>query len=52
MSFIEVIGNEKRFAGKKQDSDNYDDLLVDRFHDRYTVAALVCFCIAISTHEY
>ncbi len=52
MNFEEVIENAKRFAGKKQDGNNYDDLLVDRLHNRYTVAILVCFCIAISTYEY
>ena len=31
---------------------NYDDLVVDRLHNRYTVAVLVCFCIAISTYQY
>ncbi|CAF1024166.1 unnamed protein product [Rotaria sordida] len=52
MDFTEVIDNAKRFAGKKQDGDNYDDLFVDRLHNRYTVAVLICFFIAISTYQY
>jgi hypothetical protein len=52
MDFTEVIANAKRFAGEKKNGDNYDDLFIDRLHNRYTVAALVCFCIAISTYQY
>ncbi len=52
MNFDKVIDNAKRFAGKNKNEDNYDDLLVDRLHNRYTVAALICFCIAISTYQY
>lgn len=52
MDFTAVIDNAKRFAGGKGSENVYDDLLVDRLHNRYTVAALVCFCIAISTYQY
>ncbi|CAF0837032.1 unnamed protein product [Rotaria sordida] len=52
MDFTEVIDNAKRFAGGKKDENHYDDLPVDRLHNRYTVAILVCFCIAISTYQY
>jgi hypothetical protein len=52
MDFTEILDTAKRFAGKNKDKNNYDDLLVDRLHNRYTVAALVCFCIAISTYQY
>ncbi|CAF1292655.1 unnamed protein product [Adineta steineri] len=52
MDFTEIIDNAKRFAGVKKDTNNYDDLIVDRLHNRYTVALLVCFCIAISTYQY
>jgi len=52
MDFTAVIENAKKFAGKKNGDDNYDDLLVDRLHNRYTVAALICACIAISTYQY
>jgi hypothetical protein len=52
MDFTAVIDNAKRFAGGKPSGNTYDDLLVDRLHNRYTVAALVCFCIAVSTYQY
>ena len=52
MDFTKVIVNAKRFAGKNKDADGYDDLTVDRLHNRYTVAILVCFCIALSTYQY
>ncbi|UJR09573.1 hypothetical protein I4U23_013808 [Adineta vaga] len=52
MDFTEVIDNAKRFAGEQTKKSNYDDLLVDRLHNRYTVAILICFCIAISTYDY
>jgi hypothetical protein len=52
MDFTAVIDNAKRFAGGKRTENIYDDLLVDRLHNRYTVATLVCFCIAISTYQY
>lgn len=52
MDFTDVIDTAKRFAGKKEDGNNYDDLLVDRCHNRYTVALLICFCIAMSTYQY
>jgi hypothetical protein len=52
MNFTRVITNAKRFAGKNRDGDNFDDLTVDRLHNRYTVATLVCFCIAISSYQY
>jgi hypothetical protein len=52
MDFNAVIEQAKRFAGGKSTSNIYDDLLVDRLHNRYTVATLVCFCIAISTYQY
>jgi hypothetical protein len=52
MDFTAVIENAKRFAGGKSGDNNFDDLLVDRLHNRYTVAALVCFAIAISTYQY
>ncbi|CAF4941894.1 unnamed protein product [Rotaria sp. Silwood1] len=51
MDFTAVIDNAKRFAGKRKRGDNYDDLLVDRLHHRYTVAILICFCIAIFTYQ-
>jgi len=49
MDFTAVIENAKKLAGG---TNVYDDLLVDRLHNRYTVAALVCFCIAVSTYQY
>ncbi|CAF4280124.1 unnamed protein product [Rotaria socialis] len=52
MDFTNVIDNAKRFAGKRQKGDSYDDLLIDRLHNRYTVAVLVCFCIAVSTYQF
>ncbi len=52
MDFTAVIENAKRFAGGKSGDYTYDDRLVDRLHNRYTVAVLVCFCIAISTYQY
>ncbi|CAF0810702.1 unnamed protein product [Rotaria sp. Silwood1] len=52
MDFNAVIDNAKRFAGGKSGENNYDDLLVDRLHNRYTVAILICCCIAISTYQY
>jgi len=52
MDFTAVIEHAKRFAGGKSGENIYDDLLVDRLHNRYTVATLICFCIAISTYQY
>ena len=52
MDFTAVIEQARRFAGGKRADQNFDDLLVDRLHNRYTVAALVCFCIAVSTYQY
>ena len=52
MDFTAVIDNARRFAGGKSRDNTYDDLLVDRLYNRYTVAVLVCFCIAISTYQY
>ncbi|CAF4153811.1 unnamed protein product, partial [Rotaria sp. Silwood2] len=52
MDFTTVINNAKRFGGKRKNRNNYDDLLVDRLHNRYTVAVLVCFCTAILTYQY
>lgn len=52
MDFTAVIDYAKRFAGGKTRDNAYDDLIVDRLHNRYTVAVLVCFCIAISTYQY
>ena len=52
MEFTTVIDNARKLAGGKQKDNTYDDLLVDRLHNRYTVAALVCFCIALSTYQY
>ena len=52
MDFTEVIDTAKRFAGKKQTDEYFDDLLNDRLHHRYTVAILVCFCIALSSYQY
>jgi len=52
MDFTAVIENAKRFAGGKNGDNTYDDRLVDRLHNRYTVAILVCFCIAISSYQY
>ena len=52
MDFTAVIENARRFAGGKNGGNSFDDLLVDRLHNRYTVAALVCFCIAISSYQY
>jgi hypothetical protein len=52
MDFTDVIDNARKFAGRKKKGQNYDDLIVDRLHNRYTVAALVCFCIAISSYQY
>lgn len=52
MDFTEVIDNSRKFAGKRQLGDNYDDRIIDRFHNRYTVALLICSFIAISTYDY
>ena len=53
MDYTEIIDNAKRFAGDdKKTTTGYDDLLVDRLHNRYTVAILICFCLAISTYDY
>ena len=52
MDFDAVIKSAKQFAGSKRNRTAYNDLLVDRLHHRYTVAALVCFCIAVSTYQY
>ncbi len=52
MNFTDVIDNAKRFAGKKKDGEYFDDLLIDRLHNRYTVAILVCFFVALTTYEY
>lgn len=52
MEFTEVIDTAKRFAGDKQKGEIFDDLLIDRLHHRYTVALLVCFCIALSSYQY
>lgn len=52
MDFTAVVDAAKRFAGGKSSQNTYDDLLVDRLHNRYTVAILVCFCIALSTYQY
>lgn len=49
MDFTEVIEQAHRFAGRQT---NYDDLLIDRFHHRYTVAGLICFFIALSSYQY
>ena len=49
MDFTEVIEQAHRFAGRQP---NYDDLLIDRLHHRYTVAGLICFVIAMSTYQY
>ncbi|CAF0956505.1 unnamed protein product [Adineta ricciae] len=53
MDYTEIIDNAKRFVGDdKKTTTVHDDLLVDRLHNRYTVAILICFCIAISTYDY
>ncbi|UJR36534.1 hypothetical protein I4U23_029255 [Adineta vaga] len=52
MDFTAVIESAKRFAGGERTDYTYDDRLVDRLHNRYTVAVLVCFCIAISSYQY
>jgi len=52
MDFDQVVRNARKFAGKKKKGNIYDDLIVDRLHNRYTVAALVCFFVAISSYEY
>lgn len=52
MDFTGVIDTARRFAGGKRKDNTYDDFLVDRLHNRYTVAALVCFCVAVSTYQY
>jgi hypothetical protein len=52
MNFTDVIDTAGRFAGEKKQGEIYDDLLIDRLHNRYTVALLVCFCIALSSYEY
>lgn len=52
MDFNSVIDSAQRFAGRKRNDNIYDDRLIDRLHNRYTVAILVCFCIAISTYQY
>ena len=52
MDFTAVIENAKKFAGGKGGNNTFDDRLVDRLHNRYTVAALVCSCIAISSYQY
>ncbi|CAF1492167.1 unnamed protein product, partial [Didymodactylos carnosus] len=40
----------KKFT--ERSDNNFDDFLVDRLHNRYTVAALICFCVAISSYQY
>lgn len=52
MDFTAVIDYARRLAGGKNGDNAYDDLIVDRLHNRHTVAILVCFCIAISTYQY
>ncbi|CAF1290087.1 unnamed protein product [Adineta ricciae] len=52
MDFNSVIDSAQKFAGRKRNDNIYDDRLIDRLHNRYTVAILVCFCIAISTYQY
>jgi len=52
MDFDEVINTARRFAGHKKAGDSYDDLLIDRLHNRYTVATLICFFIAVSTYQH
>ncbi|CAF2059412.1 unnamed protein product [Rotaria magnacalcarata] len=52
MDFNSVIENARKYAGSAHGDHGYDDLFVDRLHNRYTVAILVCFCIAISSYQY
>lgn len=48
MDFVEVIDRAK----KSTEHEYLDDFLIDRFHHRYTVAALICFAICLGTYEY
>jgi hypothetical protein len=52
MDFTEVINKAKRFTENEKNKNYYDDLLIDRLHNRYTVAALVCFCVAVSSYDF
>lgn len=52
MDFTAVFDYSKKYAGGQTPQNNYDDLLVDRLHNRYTVAILICFFVAISTYQY
>jgi len=52
MDFTAIIDNARRYAGGKRKKSSCDDLLVDQLHNRYTVAVLVCFFIAVSTYQY
>lgn len=53
MNFTDVIANARRFAGtQNKGQPKFDDLVIDRLHNRYTVAALVCFCVAVSSYQY
>ncbi|CAF3442005.1 unnamed protein product [Rotaria socialis] len=52
MDFNAVIENARKYAGGTHRDHGYDDLLVDRLHNRYTVAVLVCFCVALSSYQY
>ena len=52
MDYTEVTEIAKEFTSKKDSNDNYDDSSIDRLHNRYTVAFILCFCIAASTYDY
>ena len=52
VDFDNIIDNAKRFAGKVDQENHFDDSLIDRLHHRYTVAAIVCFFIAMASYQY
>lgn len=52
VDFLNIIDNAKRFAGKVDRENTYDDSFVDRLHNRYTVAGIVCFCVTMAGYQY
>jgi hypothetical protein len=49
---MDLIDTLKNLSVSHRRSLRDDDFLSDRLHHRYTVAALVLFCVLISTSQY
>jgi innexin len=49
---MDIIESLRNLSVSKRRSLKDDDFFVDRLHHRYTVAALVLFCVVVTTNQY